>query len=208
MRIVKGEKKGFGFVFPGGGTWSYQFQVWIDFDLPPDANPEWREHCPAPDPEGRPNCRTVRHSFASTLEEAQALITAWTPERLELLVSKPELWWSITTAVHSRGWMTKSGKAKWRRNYEKKGWIFAALANTDEDWQHGITREWIYAMTLWEVHGRTYDRLGKWWEPGPAPEEVQKHYAHMARVKEQLESPECPAPIQEWYKGMIDAPSA
>jgi hypothetical protein len=203
MRIVEGlKKKGYGYKFPNG-DWNLPFWVWIDFDLPPDADPEWQEHCPAPDPEGRPNCRTVRQAHVDTLEEAQAHLAAWTPERLKLLVAKPLLWWSISTAASLPGWLTKSGKAKWEHTLSNEGWIFAALENTDADWRQGITREWVYAMTFWETHGGMYAHR-KWWGSGPAPEEAQKHYDRMTEVKAKLESPECPAPIQKWYKGIFE----
>lgn len=200
MRILKGKKKGFGYVFPNGNDWNYQYWVEVDFDLTGvDADPEWWDHS-SPDPE-RPNLRMVRHANFKTEEEAKAYLAAWTPELLKLFVSKPVLWWCFSTAVHSRGWMTKSGKAKWRRTYAKKGRQFAALNTTDADWRHGITHKWLYDMVLWETHGRSHEQ-GKWWEPGEAPQRVLDHYAKMAQVKARLESPECPAPLRKWYDGV------
>ena len=200
MRILKGEKKGFGYLFPNGNTWNRPFWVEIEFDLTGvDADPEWLDHG-SPDPE-RPNLRMVRYTNVETEEEAKAYLAAWTPDLLKLFVSKPVLWWCFSTAVHSRGWMTKAGKAKWRRTNAKKGWQFAALNTRDSDWRHGITNSWLYDMSLWETHGRLYER-GKWWEPGEAPKEVVEHYDKMKGVESRLKSTECPAPIQKWYNGM------
>ena len=200
MIILKGKKRGYCYIFPGGGKAAKQYLVEIEFDLTGvDADPEWLDH-ESPDPK-QPNLRTVRHDNFKTEEEAKAYIAAWTPLLLHLFVSKPVLWWCFSTAVHSRGWMTKAGKAKWRRTNSKKGWLFAALNTCDNDWRHGITHEWLYTMTLWETHGRMYER-GKWWEPGEAPKEVVEHYEKMKDVEARLESTECPAPIQKWYNGM------
>lgn len=200
MRILKGEKKGFGYSFPNGNTWNRPFWVEVEFDLTGvDADPEWWDHG-SPDPE-QPNLRTVRHGNFKTEEEAKAYLAAWTPELLRLFVSKPVLWWCFSTAVHSRGWMTNSGKARWRRTNAKKGWQFAALNTTDADWRHGITHSWLYDMVMWETHGRSHER-GKWWETHEAPKEVIEHYEKMKGVEARLESPECPLPIRKWYNGL------
>lgn len=200
MRILVGEKAGFGYKFPNGNTWNYPYWVEVDFDLTGvDADPEWLGRSSL-DPE-RPNLRTIRHENFPTLEKSEAYLAAWTPELMERYVSKPKLWWCFSTAVHSRGWMTKAGKAKWRRTYAKKGWLFAALNTNDADWRHGITHSWLYDMVLWETHGQSYEQ-GKWWEPGEAPRRVVEHYEKMGRVKARLESPECPAPLRKWYDGM------
>lgn len=201
MKIYKGEKKDFFYEFPNGSKWNYPYYVEINYDLDADADLEWVEHTCNPDPE-KPRLRTVRNENVKTIEEAEALIAAWTPNRLKLLVSKPILWWCIDDAVYRRGWMTKSGRAKWRRIYFKNGWLFASLANSDEDWRHGLTRAWLFDMAMWQTHGRTHDR-GKWWQPFDAPKEVEEHYSEMKKVKARLESPECPAPLRKWYEGML-----
>jgi len=206
MRILKGWREDQGYAFEDGSTSHAPFKVVIDWELSVDADPHWwwgrnPEHpMSAPNPE-RPNLRTVHVSKLHSLEDAESRLAAWTPALIKRLVTKPPLWWGLSYVSSDRGFMTRSGRAKWRRNYRKHGDLIASLRNTDSDWRHGITRDWIYLLNLWNVHG-SHHLAGMWWDPKEAPRGALEHYNEIERVRAILRSQDCPAPIRELYAMM------
>ena len=203
MTICEGEKlNDYRYLFPSGCKLNYKYLVEIGLDLNSEADPEWFGSYSSSDFDS-PNFQIIITKNVETYEEAKKLHLLWTDERLRLWVSKPVLWWTLGTAPYNRGWMTPKGKAKWRRNYARYGWEIASQLNVDADWRHGITREWLFDVEMWQTHGRTYTKCKKWWEPDEAPKEVLDHYDKMGKVKARLESQECPDPIKKWYESMI-----
>lgn len=180
--------------------WDFGFNTWpspvfykIEANHPdgPDGyrHPHWEEG------------HNLAAAFVSSVEDAEAKIKRWTPERRRRYLSQEPIFWTgYGDWIHKRGWMTPTGRKKYHRVYERDGYPFGGLALTDADFRHGITQERLYWVTYYRTCGQDMERAA-------AKGRLRENHKETQEIKELLEACKdtCPVIYQEYlvYKNIF-----
>ena len=132
--------------------------------------------------------------FVCSVEQAQAIIGRWTPERRRRFLTQEPAYWNVGDWVARRGWLTPRGRRKWVRAcgslYSE---TLAALSLVDSDFRHGITMDILSQLKIYALHGLECERA----------KAQGRDYAKAAEVeaaKEILCSPETPEPVRALFQ--------
>jgi hypothetical protein len=146
--------------------------------------------------------KPIYQGFVESVDDAQRIVQAWTPDRRRRYLSQEPIYWSLWDWVYMRGWVTSNGRRKFRTVYDKHktrghccGGSIAALVLTDKDFRHGITLNLLYQLRLYNLYGEHYElcRLEGY-------EFMRKPvFAQVAAAKAILSAPGVPKPVQDYF---------
>ena len=139
----------------------------------------------------------LRAGFVSSLDEAQKIIRAWTPDRRRTYLAKDPDYWNVHDWFCKRGWMTHGGRRKYRAAYGAfDDAELAALSLTDQDFRHGITLDLLYQLRLYERGGYKYEK-----------EQIRgrasDNHDTIESAKEILSASDAPKPVRTFFLGLV-----
>jgi hypothetical protein len=139
----------------------------------------------------------LRAGFVSSVDEAQKIIRAWTPDRRRTYLAKDPDYWNVYDWFCKRGWMTPGGRRKYRAACDASDDAeLAALVLTDKDFRHGITLDLLYQLKLYERGGYKYekDRIrGR----------VSDDHGAIESAKGILSAPDVPKPVRTLFLSLV-----